>query len=121
MLFALTTYAEDNTSTYEQMNPNSLAYVDKQLVCEDLNQASDYAYYELGQKPMLRWDDITNGATFMMFFNTKDGTFTVFSKPIDIDEDIICWETQGDNMHVYIDIFKEFVRKYQSYIFGTGT
>ena len=113
-------FAEDN-STYETMNPNSLAYVDKQLVCEDLNQASDYAYYELGQKPMLRWDDISNGVTFMMFFNTEDGTFTIFSKPTDIDQDIICWESQGNNIHIYAEVFREFVIRFKPYLLGTDT
>ena len=113
-------FAEDNT-TYETMNPKSLAYINKELVCEELESAMNFSHDVLGQKPLFKWEDVTNDVTFMMMFNTKSGEFTVFSKPSNIDTNIICWESQGDNMHVYIDSFKEFVGKYQSYIFGTGT
>ena len=114
-------FGEDNSTTYETMNPKSLAYINKELVCEDLESAMNFSHDVLGQKPLFKWEDITNDTTFMMMFNTKSGEFTVFSKPSNIDTNIICWESQGDNMHVYIDVFKEFVGKYQSYIFGTGT
>ena len=114
-------HSEDNKTTYEMMNPKSLAFINKELICEDLENAMSFSHDVLGQKPLFKWEDITNDTTFMMMFNTKSGEFTVFSKPSNIDTDVICWESQGDNMHVYIDVFKEFVGKYRSYILGTGT
>lgn len=121
ILIVKTSLAQDNNTTYEAMNPKSLAFINKELICEDLENAMSFSHDVLGQKPLFKWEDITNDTTFMMMFNTKSGEFTVFSKPSNIDTDIICWESQGDNMHVYIDVFKEFVGKYRNYILGTGT
>tara|TARA_B100000575_G_C23089656_1_gene628178 strand:- start:194 stop:616 length:423 start_codon:yes stop_codon:yes gene_type:complete len=113
--------SSDNISSHERMNDNTTKFVQKTLVCEEMEYAMNFMTQLLGQQPLFRWTDINSGTTYMIMFNMNDGSFTVLSNPTNVDTNIVCWETQGNNLFVYTEHFKIFVNKWQKFLFGTGT
>tara|TARA_S200000501_G_scaffold310599_1_gene300906 strand:- start:4097 stop:4528 length:432 start_codon:yes stop_codon:yes gene_type:complete len=119
--YSYSTESSDNETFHERMNENTTRFVQKTLVCDEMNTAMDFISKEMGQHPLFRWTDVNSGTTYMIVFNTNNGQFTLLSNPTNVDANIVCWESQGNNMFVYTDHFKSFVAKYAKYMFGTKT